>query len=72
MRWDRAGLVDIVSIYGEDRGQFDPSRTFVRPRHYFFALPQREIDLSNGILKQDELLFHIVLGRGKIFLNKIQ
>lgn len=53
MRWDRAGLVDIVSIYGEDRGQFDPSRTFVRPRHYFFALPQREIDLSNGILKQD-------------------
>lgn len=53
MRWDRAGLVDIVAIYGEDRGQFDPSRNFQRPKHYFFALPQREIDLSNGILQQD-------------------
>lgn len=53
MRWDRAGIVDIVAIYGEDRGQFDPVRNFIRPRHYFFALPQREIDLSNGVLVQD-------------------
>lgn len=53
MRWDRAGIVDIVAIYGEDRGQFDPSRNFQRPKHYFFALPQRELDLSNGILQQD-------------------
>jgi hypothetical protein len=53
MRWDRAGIVDIVAIYGEDRGQFDPSRNFQRPKHYFFALPQREIDLSNGTLQQD-------------------
>ncbi|GAB4421024.1 MAG: RagB/SusD family nutrient uptake outer membrane protein [Bacteroidia bacterium] len=53
MRWDRAGLIDIVAHYAEDRGQFKPSRTFVRPKHYFFALPQRDIDLSNGILKQD-------------------
>ena len=53
MRWDRAGIVDIAAIYAEDRGQFDPPRTFIRPRHYFFALPQREIDLSNGTLEQD-------------------
>jgi hypothetical protein len=53
MRWDRADIVDIVAIYGEDRGQFDPPRTFVRPKHYFFALPQREIDLSNGTMLQD-------------------
>ena len=53
MRWDRAGVVDVVAIYGEDRGQFDPTRNFIRPRHYFFALPQREIDLSNGTMVQD-------------------
>ena len=54
MRWDKAGIVDIVSIYGEDRGQFDPPRSFDRNRHYYFAIPQREIDLSNGILEQNE------------------
>jgi len=53
MRWDKAGIVDIVAIYGEDRGQFDPPRTFVRPKHYFFPIPQREIDLSNDVLKQN-------------------
>ena len=54
MRWDKAGIVNIVNIYGEDRGQFDPPRIFVRPKHYFFPLPQREIDLSNGVLIQNE------------------
>jgi len=54
MRWDKAGIVDIVQIYGEDRGPFDPSRTFVRPKHYYFPIPQREIDLSNGVLIQNE------------------
>ena len=54
MRWDKAGIVDIVAIYGEDRGQFDPPRTFVRPKHYYFPIPQREIDLSNGVLIQNE------------------
>jgi len=54
MRWDKAGIVDIVQIYGEDRGQFDPPRTFVRPKHYYFPLPQREIDLSDGVLVQNE------------------
>ena len=54
MRWDKAGIVDIVAIYGEDRGQFDPPRTFVKPKHYYFPIPQREIDLSNGVLLQNE------------------
>ena len=54
MRWDKAGLVDIVQIYGEDRGQFDPVRVFVKPKHYFFPIPQREIDFSNGVLIQNE------------------
>lgn len=53
MRWDRAGIVNIVAIYAEDRGQFDPPRNFQRPRHYFFPIPQREIDISAGNLQQD-------------------
>ncbi|WPP49193.1 RagB/SusD family nutrient uptake outer membrane protein [Catalinimonas niigatensis] len=53
MRWDKAGIVDIVAIYAEDRGPFDPPRNFQRPKHYFFAIPQREIDLSNGVLEQN-------------------
>ena len=53
MRWDKAGIVDIVAIYGEDRGQYDPPRTFVKPKHYYFPIPQREIDLSNGVLEQN-------------------
>ncbi len=54
MRWDKAGIVDIVAIYGEDRGQFDPPRVFVRPKNYYFPIPQREIDLSNGVLEQND------------------
>ncbi|MEO1010062.1 MAG: RagB/SusD family nutrient uptake outer membrane protein [Bacteroidota bacterium] len=54
MRWDRAGIVDIVAIYGEDRGAFDPPRVFDRTRHYYFAIPQREIDVSGGILIQND------------------
>lgn len=53
VRWDKAGLIDIVAIYGEDRGQFDPPRSFDRNKHYYFAIPQREIDLSNGVLEQN-------------------
>jgi hypothetical protein len=54
MRWDKAGIVDIVKIYGEDRGQFDPPRTFIKPKHYYFPIPQTEIDISNGVLIQNE------------------
>lgn len=53
MRWDKAGFIDIVQHYQEDRGTFKPPRAFQRPKHYYFALPQREIDLSNGVLEQN-------------------
>jgi hypothetical protein len=53
MRWDKAGIVDIQALYAEDRGPFDPPRNFERPKHYFFAIPQRQIDLSNGVLEQN-------------------
>lgn len=52
MRWDKAGIIDIVSHYQVDRGQFKPSRNFQRPKHYYFAIPQLEIDRSNGVLEQ--------------------
>lgn len=52
-RWDRAGIIDLVAHYEIDRGQFKPSRNFQRPKHYYFAIPQREIDLSNGVLEQN-------------------
>ena len=54
MRWAKAGVIDIVAHYAVDRGPYKPGRTFVRPKHYYFPLPQREIDLSNGILVQNE------------------
>jgi hypothetical protein len=53
MRWDRAKIIDIVAHYKKDRGQYKPARNFQRPKHYYFALPQREIDLSQGVLKQN-------------------
>ena len=54
MRWDKAGIIDIVSHYQIDRGEFKPPRSFQRPKHYYFAIPQREIDRSNGVLTQRE------------------
>ncbi len=53
MRWDKAGIIDIVEHYKVDRGAFKPPRDFQRPKHYYFAIPQREIDLSNGVLEQN-------------------
>ncbi|MBB6002916.1 RagB/SusD family nutrient uptake outer membrane protein [Arcicella rosea] len=53
MRWDKAGLLDIVAHYKIDRGPFKRPRTFIKPKHYYYPLPQREIDLSNGVLKQN-------------------
>ncbi len=52
MRWDKAGIIDIVSHYQIDRGNFKPPRNFQRPKHYYFAIPQVEIDRSNGVLVQ--------------------
>lgn len=53
MRWDKAGLIDIVALYNVDRGSLKPKRTFQRPKHYYFPIPQREIDLSGGVLIQN-------------------
>jgi hypothetical protein len=53
MRWDKAGIIDIVAHYAKDRGPYKPGRTFVKPRHYYYPIPQREIDLSNGVLIQN-------------------
>ncbi|MEO8475029.1 MAG: RagB/SusD family nutrient uptake outer membrane protein [Chryseolinea sp.] len=53
MRWDKAGIIDIVAHYAIDRGPVKPARNFVKPKHYYFPLPQREIDLSAGILVQN-------------------
>lgn len=53
MRWDKAGLIDIAAHYKIARGPFKPSRNFIKPKHYYFPLPQREVDLSNGVLKQN-------------------
>lgn len=53
LRWDKAGIIDIVAFYNIDRGPLKPARTFVRPKHYYFPIPQREIDLSSGVLVQN-------------------
>jgi len=53
MRWDKASIINIVDHYQVDRGAFKPPRAFQRPKHYYFAIPQREIDLSNGTLVQN-------------------
>lgn len=54
MRWDKAGIVDIAELYNQDRGPLKPARIFQRPKHYYFPIPQREIDISNGVLVQNE------------------
>lgn len=53
MRWDRANIVDIKALYAIDRGEWKPARTFTRPKNYKFPIPQRQIDLSNGVLIQN-------------------
>ncbi|QHS59413.1 RagB/SusD family nutrient uptake outer membrane protein [Chitinophaga agri] len=58
MRWDKAQLIDITTYYnkpkyGKDNNILVPARTFVRPKHYYFPLPQTEIDKSNGVLIQN-------------------
>ncbi|PWJ57363.1 putative outer membrane starch-binding protein [Dyadobacter jejuensis] len=53
MRWDKGGILDISAHYSIDRGPYKPGRNFVKPKHYYFPLPQREVDLSNGVLVQN-------------------
>lgn len=53
-RWDKAGIINLSQHFQIDRGQFKPVRNFVKPKHYYFAIPQREIDLSGGVIEQNE------------------
>ncbi len=62
MRWDRAQLVDITALYSQPKltyqGTPEPDggapRRFERPKHYYFPIPQQEIDRSKGVLIQNE------------------
>ncbi|GHV65034.1 hypothetical protein FACS1894199_04710 [Bacteroidia bacterium] len=45
------GGVDIVALLSGD--YYGDPRTFVRPKHYFFPLPQDQIDRTNGVLTQN-------------------
>ncbi|GHT38663.1 membrane protein [Bacteroidia bacterium] len=53
-RWDRKkfGGVDIVALTATFGPNNEP-RTFQRPKHYFFPIPQDQIDKTNGVLKQN-------------------
>jgi hypothetical protein len=57
MRWDKVNLVNIAAIYNLaiSKAPVDQGKTvnFVRPKHYFYPIPQVEIDKSGGILKQN-------------------
>lgn len=58
IRWDKAGLIDITTYYnkpkyGKNGNILVAARNFVRPKHYYFPLPQSEIDKSNGVLIQN-------------------
>jgi hypothetical protein len=57
MRWDKAGLVNIAAIYNlpVSKAPVDQAKTvtFIRPKHYYYPIPQVEIDKSGGILVQN-------------------
>ncbi|AYL96728.1 RagB/SusD family nutrient uptake outer membrane protein [Mucilaginibacter celer] len=57
MRWDKKNIVDIAAIYNlaVSKAPLDKSKTvtFVRPKNYYFPLPQVEIDKSKGVLVQN-------------------
>lgn len=57
MRWDKKNIVDIAAIYNKavSKAPIDQSKTvtFVRPKNYYFPLPQVEIDKSKGVLIQN-------------------
>lgn len=57
MRWDKAGIVNIAAMYSKPKtgpaGVLVPARTFQKPKHYYFPLPQAEVDRSRGVLEQN-------------------
>jgi len=57
MRWDKVNLVNIASIYNLaiSKAPVDQGKTvtFIRPKHYYYPIPQVEIDKSGGVLVQN-------------------
>ncbi len=57
MRWDKDKIVDIAAIYNlpKSKAPADQNKNvvFVRPKNYYFPIPQVEIDKSKGVLKQN-------------------
>lgn len=57
MRWDKKNIVDIAAIYNlaVSKAPLDQNKTvtFVRPKNYYFPIPQVEIDKSKGVLIQN-------------------
>jgi len=57
MRWDKVKIVDIAAIYNlaVSKAPLDQNKTvtFVRPKNYYFPIPQVEIDKSKGVLVQN-------------------
>ncbi|RHJ93647.1 RagB/SusD family nutrient uptake outer membrane protein [Parabacteroides bouchesdurhonensis] len=56
VRWDKINWVDLPKLYADPISSHvtDVGRKkFIRPKHYFFPLPQEEIDKSSGILVQN-------------------
>jgi hypothetical protein len=57
MRWDKDKIVDITAIYNLSisKAPIDQSKNviFVRPKNYYFPIPQVEIDKSKGVLVQN-------------------
>ncbi|MEN0054513.1 MAG: RagB/SusD family nutrient uptake outer membrane protein [Mucilaginibacter sp.] len=57
MRWDKDKIVDIAAIYNSpvSKAPIDKNKNvvFVRPKHYYYPIPQVEIDKSKGVLKQN-------------------
>jgi hypothetical protein len=62
MRWDKAGIVDVTTIFNKPKtaSPLDPyngavvvpARTFTKPKNYYSPIPQIVIDQSKGVLKQ--------------------
>ena len=63
LRWDKDKIINLDTIVGKPKkasplAPFNgaviiPARTFKRPKNYFMPIPQRIIDESKGVIKQN-------------------
>lgn len=56
LRWDKANIVDLVEFYARPEKMVAGDigrKVFVRPRNYYYPLPQVEIDKSEQVLIQN-------------------